>query len=65
MITHYNVTEYWLNSGHEFQEEAEILGKCKHCGKEIYNGYEYVEYEGEFYCDTYCLAKGIGARIVW
>ncbi|MDI3528300.1 MAG: hypothetical protein PWQ23_119 [Thermoanaerobacter sp.] len=65
MITHYNVTEYWLTSGHEPQRKSKILGKCKYCGEEIYNDSEYVEYEGNLYCDTYCLAKGIGAKIVW
>lgn len=65
MITNYNITEYWLNAGkHTQSEEPAVLGKCEFCGQELYEGYEYAEWEGYLFCDIYCFAKWMGVKEV-
>lgn len=58
-----NLTEHILNSN--VPEGAKLLGKCAYCGQELFEGYEYAEWEGYLFCDIYCFAKWIGVKEVY
>ncbi|GAB7387411.1 hypothetical protein BSNK01_12470 [Bacillaceae bacterium] len=53
-------------SGYGFEpikDEPEVISECAcGCGKEIVAGYEYIEWQGEWFDDTKCLMKFIGAE---
>jgi len=43
--------------------EPKVIGKCAcGCGEEIVEGYEYIEYDGEWFADTSCFLKYHGAE---
>lgn len=61
-----NLSEYILNSIKNPQSvEPEKIGKCAYCRQELFEGYEYAEWEGYLFCDIYCFAKWIGVKEVY
>lgn len=42
----------WYDRG-AYEDDPEILGECG-CGKDIVEGYDYIEVEGEYFCDSTC-----------
>lgn len=44
--------------------EAQLVHECEHCGEEIYEGDEYIDYEGEVFCCRKCLMDSLKLEIV-
>lgn len=43
--------------------EPKVIAKCAcGCGKEIVEGYEYIEYDGDWFSDYECFMKFLGAE---
>ena len=46
------------------QQPAAIVAKCESCGAPIFLGDDAVESGGEYFCDSVCFMRFLGARIV-
>mgnify|MGYP001431413329 CR=1 FL=1 len=45
------------------EREPEVIAACTcGCGEEIVEGYEHIEYEGEWFSEMACLMKWLGAE---
>lgn len=52
-----NAFDKWLTTTPE--DSLTTLAECECCGAELYEGYEVIEFNGDYYCDTDCLLNSI------
>lgn len=44
------------------EAEAKLIAKCAcGCGEEIYEGYEHINYDDDWFYEDWCLLKYLGA----
>jgi len=58
-----NLDRFAVGLADKQEREPEIIDKCAcGCGEEIREGYEYIECDGEWFADTDCFLKRLGAE---
>lgn len=51
----------WLRKPYDYTAEPQT--SCKYCDDGLFKGEEVVHYDGEYFCDRYCLAYKLIAEI--